>query len=336
MSVKTISDIAKLAGVSKSTVSRALNDSPLISNATKLRVQMIAQAHNFSIDHSARTLSLQKTQTIALVVPISAEAGIYITDPFVMELIGSIAQAARDAGYDLLLTQAEMYEQEWIDRLVRGKRVDGVIMLGCGVDKIAIEHLAQAQANFVVWGEPPTEQAYSSVTSNDLRGGELAVEHLVEIGRKKVAFIGGNTDGTETHRRYQGYANALRRNGLDVSEQHVIYGNFSSRSGYEAMRQLLALDAAIDAVFVCSDVMAIGAMEALREAGKRTPEDVAVVGFDGIPLSAHCSPPLTTIEQNIGQGGKLLVEYLVRFIEDGIVMNAQVPVELVVRQSTGV
>lgn len=332
--VKTIADIAKLAGVSKSTVSRALNDSPLISDATKLRIQQIAQQHQFSVDHSARMLSLQQTQTLALVVPISAEHGYYISDPFMMKLIAAVADAAREANYDLLLTQAEVRDHAWIDRLVRGKRADGVVMLGCGLDMAAVERLVQAKANIVVWGEHSAELTYSSIVSDDVRGGELAAQHFLEIGRKNPAFIGGLRENSETANRLLGFERALQQADAPLPPERIADGDYSSRSGYEAMRKLLSADDQIDSVFVGSDVMAIGAMEALRESGKRIPEDVAVIGFDGIPLSAHCSPPLTTIEQNIGQVGKLMVEYLLRYMQDGIIMNAQVPVELVVRQST--
>jgi DNA-binding LacI/PurR family transcriptional regulator len=165
--------------------------------------------------------------------------------------------------------------------------------------------------------------------------GRLATEHLLEVGRRRIAFLGGSHHATtEVRLRYQGYAEALQEAGYSPDPALCADGDYSQQSGYTAMQQLLSLTPEPDAVFVCCDLIAIGAMEAIRESGRHVPHDIAVVGFDDIPSASHCSPPLTTIRQDACKMGEILVHNLVQYLKDKIITKAIVPVELIIRKSS--
>ncbi|MFQ5855810.1 MAG: LacI family DNA-binding transcriptional regulator [Anaerolineae bacterium] len=333
--VRTMADIARLAGVSTSTVSRALDDSPLISPGTKARVQAIARAHNYRAHQGARNLRLKRTQTIAAMIPINPETGRLISDPFYLEILGAIANTLADHGYDLLVSRVQTEDPGWSEHFLRASRADGLIVIGRKVQDQGIAKLAEEQAPFIVWGPPLPGQAYCSVGSDGVRGAREAVQHLIQLGRQRIAFVGGDQDETEVHLRYQGYQEALNEAGWPVDPTLVTYALFTSRSGYEAMRRLLDRAPDLDAVFVNSDLMAIGAMEALREASRRVPDDVSVVGYDDIAMAAHCSPPLTTVRQHISRGGELLAQKLLQLIAREPTGSETLSVELVVRGSCG-
>ena len=332
--VKTLTDIARIAGVSVSTASRALNNSPLISQKTRERLQAIAREHNFAIHQNARNLILQRSQTLGLVLSIAPDVGRFISDPFYLELLGAIAQAIGDSDYDLMLIQVQEHDAQCVQQYLQSKRVGGFILHTSQAYAHKVFKLLGPQAPMIVWGSPASNQAYCSVSSDDVTGAQLAVRHLLQIGRRRIAFLGGIQGEAATLRRYQGYESVLGEHGQTVDPALVTYADYTSQSGYAAMQELTQEAPDIDAVFVCSDMMAIGAMEALRERGVLVPQDVAVVGYDGITLAAHCSPPLSTIQQNIAQAGKLLAHNLIQYLQDGVITTATLPVELVIRKSS--
>jgi DNA-binding LacI/PurR family transcriptional regulator len=333
--VKTIVDIAKLAEVSVSTVSRALNNSPLISKQTRERLQAIAKAHDFEIHHNARNLILQRSQTIGLVISIAPNVGRFITDPIYLELLGAIALTIGESEYDLMVIQVQEDNTRCIQRYLKSKRVGGFILHTSQAYAQEIFRLIGRQAPIILWGSPAPNQEYCSVSSDDVTGAHLAVQHLIRLGRTRIAFLGGTQGEASIFRRYQGYAETLGEAGQALNPAFVTYAEYTSQSGYDAMQKLLQQAPDLNAVFVCSDVMAIGAMEALRERGCHIPQDVAVVGYDGISLSAHCSPPLTTVQQNIAKAGKFLVQNLIQYLKDGVITTTTLPVELVIRKSSG-
>jgi DNA-binding LacI/PurR family transcriptional regulator len=333
--VRTIVDIARLAGVSKSTVSRALSDSPLISEQTRTQIQAIARAHNFQIHQPARRLSLKQSQTIAFVTKVDLKYRDFLMDPFHLEIQGAIAATLATYNYDLLVAHIEPDDFDWPHRYLDAGRVDGFILLNCSQKLKYIRTLADIQAPFIVWGVPLPQRSYCSVNGDNLTGGRLAVQHLIQLGRQRIAFLGGPSHDLETQLRYQGYETALQEAGRTIDPTLVAYGDYTSKSGAEAIQRLLEQAPNLDAVFVNSDVMAIAAMRTLREQGCRVPEDVAVVGYDDISLAMHCDPPLTTIRQNIQEAGRLLVQNLMQYLETRIVTNVTMPVELVVRKSSG-
>lgn len=334
--VRTIADIARLAGVSPSTVSRALNDSPLVNDETKERIQRLARQHEFQLHAGAQGLRLQRRQTIAVVVAKQPDNERVMSDPFMLELLGEIANNAARHAYDVLLSQASDGRGDWYRYFIVGGRADGLIVLShLATRNRQTERLAAKGVPFVVWGPAIPGQAYCSVGSDDYQGGCTAVEHLIRLGRRHIALLGAGEDCLEMKLRYDGYVDALKAAGRQVDPRLIEESNSSSQAGYEAMRRLLVRAPEIDAVFANSDVMAIGALEGVRSAGRTVPDDVAVVGYDDIALAAYCSPPLTTIRQNLPLAGQLLVERLLSQIEGVPAEPVMLPTELIVRRSCG-
>jgi DNA-binding LacI/PurR family transcriptional regulator len=331
-SAMTITDIARLAQVSKSTVSRALNDSPLIGEETKERIRAIAQQHNFRINVVARQLSLKQSMTIAYVTH-CYHKDYSVADLFSMEIMGGISRALYKNGYDMLVVQVNPSEIEWAHEYIDTGRVDGFILMTSTKKQNHIHALLEMGAPFIIWGVPGPNYNCCSVTGDNFTGGKLATEYLALSGRRRIAFIGGFADDLEVQYRYAGYEAAIRGAGMTIDPNLLAYGDYSNTSGARAMRQLLSKAPDIDAVFVNSDLMAIAAMGVIRESGRRVPEDIAVVGYDDLSIAEFCTPPLTTIRQHIPQAGRLLADNLIQYLQTGIITNVTVPVELIKRQS---
>jgi DNA-binding LacI/PurR family transcriptional regulator len=331
-SVQTIEDIARLAGVSKSTVSRALNDSPLIGKETRTRIQALARAHNFQGNVAARRLSMQESRTIAFVTHYYRKDFCFM-DLFAMELVGAVSNALADKKYDLLMAHVNPFETDWANQYLDTGRADGFILMTSTRKQHHIQKLVDMGAPFIVWAVPSANQSYCSVTGDNFNGGKLAAQHLLSLGRQKIAFLGGPAGEMEVERRYAGYEAALLEAGCQVDPALVAHAFYTAETAAQEMRRLLERVPQLDAVFANSDVMAIAAMDVLRESGRRIPEDVAVIGYDNLSIAAICNPPLTTINQNLPLVGRLLADNLIQFLQKGIVTNVSVPVELVVRQS---
>jgi DNA-binding LacI/PurR family transcriptional regulator len=331
-SVHNISDLAKLAGVSKSTVSRALNNSPLIGQETRERIQSLAQKYNFKINVPARRLSLKQSNTIAFVTHAYHEE-FSVADLFGLEILGGISKGLYAHGYDLLVVHVDPHETEWAHQYLDSGRVDGFILMTSTRKQYHIHALLEMDAPFIVWGVPPSDERYCSVTGDNFNGGRIATEYLIKLGKKRIAFIGGPQDELEVQQRFEGYQNALLASKRTVDPALVAYGDFSNTSGAQAMEQLLQKAPKLDAVFVNSDLMAIAAMDIIREHGCRIPDDVAVVGYDDLSIAEHSNPPLTTIRQHIPMAGKMLAENLIMYLETGTVTNVTTPVELIARKS---
>jgi DNA-binding LacI/PurR family transcriptional regulator len=196
-----------------------------------------------------------------------------------------------------------------------------------------IHALLEMDAPFIIWGVSPSDASYCSVTGDNLNGGRIATEHLIRLGRKRIAFLGGPPDELEVQQRFEGYQNALRGSNRTFDPALVSYGDFSNTSGGRAMEELLRKARNLDAVFVNSDLMAIAAMDVIREHGRRVPEDIAVIGYDDLSIAEHSYPPLTTVRQNIPMAGKMLAENLIKYLETAVVTQTTIPVELIVRKS---
>jgi len=330
--VHNISDIAKLAGVSKSTVSRALNNSPLIGQETRQRIQSIAQKNDFKINVRASRLSLKQSNTIAFVTH-AYHKEFSVADLFGLEIMGGVSQGLYAHGFDMLVVHVNPHETEWAHQYLDTGRADGFILMTSTRKQYHIRALLEMDAPFIVWGVPPSDAHYCSVTGDNLNGGRIATAYLLSLGKKRIAFLGGPQDELEVQQRYEGYQNALLASHRTLEPALVAYGDFSNTSGAAAMEQLLTSVPDLDAVFVNSDLMAIAAMDVIREHGRRVPEDVAVVGYDDLSIAEHSNPPLTTVRQNIPLAGKILAENLIKYLETGTVTNASIPVELIVRKS---
>lgn len=332
-SVQTLEDIAQLAGVSRSTVSRALSDSPLLSQETKQRIQAIAREHNFRLNVSARNLRLRNSRTIAFVAPVYAPTFLSTEDVFGLEMLGSIGSGLDSLGYDCLIVHADPHDTTWAHHYLDSRRVDGFILVASNLKQSQITTLVQMKAPFIVWGIPASPFNYCSVTSDNIAGGVLATEHLIRTGRQRIAFLGGPHDNVTVQNRFKGYEQALRAAGRQVNPTLVVYGDYTYASGTATMQRLLEQAPDLDAVFVNSDLMAIAAITVIQASGKRIPGDVAVVGYDDLSIASYTTLPLTTIRQNIPLAGTLLAQNLIHHIDTGLVTNVTVPVELVIRKS---
>jgi DNA-binding LacI/PurR family transcriptional regulator len=328
----TIEDIAKQAGVSKSTVSRALNDSPLIGGETKRKIHAIAKQRHFQINMPARRLSLQKSNTVAFVTH-SMNKEFSVADLFTMEILGGITAGLKEQGYDLLMLFVDPCDSDWPAQHLETGRADGFILMTSTRKQAHIKMLAEIGAPFIAWGAPHPKYSYCTVIGDDFTGGTLAARHLIRLGRKRIAFLGGLAEEREVELRYEGYSAALKEAGFTLDPALVVHGDYSDKSGAEKMRSLLERAPDLDAVFVNSDLMAIAALQTLREIGKRVPEDVAVVGYDNLSIAEKVTPTLTTVSQNIPLAGKLLAQNLLQYLNTRVVTHVTVPVELVIRQS---
>lgn len=328
----TIADIARMADVSKSTVSRALKDSPLIATETRERIQDIAKENHFTLNALAQSLSLQKSYTIAYVTH-CFYTDYSVADLFNFEIISGINGALNAKGYDLLMLQVNPYQTDWAHKYLDASRVDGFILLTTSRKQNHVKALLEAGAPFVIWGVPWPELHCPSVTGDNLNGGRLATRYLIESGRKKIGFIGGPFDELEVQGRYHGYEMEMQHAGREIDQRLVASGDYSMTSGAQALDELLERVPDMDAVVVCSDLMAIAVMDAIRKHGRRIPDDVAVVGYDDLSIAQLANPPLTTISQHVSKAGSLLVETLLQYIGTGNITNVTVPVELIKRQS---
>jgi DNA-binding LacI/PurR family transcriptional regulator len=333
--VHTIADIARLAGVSKSTVSRALNDSPLISDETKERIRALAEEHEFELNAPARQLSLRQSHTIAFIT-YAYKTSAPMPDAFMLEIMSGISTGLHEHGYDLLVVQIGPNDTDWVGRYLRSGRADGFILLSATCSPRHLRTLVEQEAPFVIWDVAPrTHRNYCSVSGDSVTGGRLATEHLLNAGRRRIGFLGGPAHAPEVRDRLSGYEAALREAGVEVDPSLVVHADWANpeTTGALAIRQLLERAPDVDAVFANSDLLAIAAMDELREHGRRVPGDVAVVGYDDVSIARYSNPPLTTIRQNGPLAGRLLAQNLVQRLESGAITNVAIPAELVVRES---
>lgn len=340
MKQKTTSfDIAYHAGVSQATVSRALRGSPLVSAETRRKVMAAAQALNYKVDKNASSLRRQRATTLALLLfedPTDDDGGI---NPFFLVMLGSITRACARQGYDLLVSFQQMAE-DWHADYQNSHRADGLILLGYG-DYLSyrskLERLVSEGCHFVRWGSAVEDQHGVSVGCDNRQGGQLATSHLLSLGRRRIAFIGTATlQCPEFRDRYFGYCDALTEAGQAVDPALQVDACDSTEPvGHEAMQSLLARGIPFDAVFAASDLLAIGAMRALAESGRQVPDDVAVIGFDNIPIAALSNPALTTVRQDTQRAGECLVDCVLAQIRGEPVGNMMLPTGLVIRRSCG-
>ncbi|HEY9134112.1 MAG TPA: LacI family DNA-binding transcriptional regulator [Dyella sp.] len=330
-------DIAHRAGVSQSTVSRALRGSPLVSEETRQRIQQAATELKYKVDKNASNLRTRHSGTLALLLfedPTADESHI---NPFFLSMLGSITRACAQRGYDLLVSFQQL-SHDWHADYADTRKADGIILLGYGDylayrDKLAA--LAAQGTHSVRWGAVLPDQPDISIGCDNYVGGQDVTRHLLEQGCRQVAYLGdASSHYPEFFARYRGYAQVLREAGLDVDTDLQVNAESSEQCGYAAMETLLARGKPFDAVFAASDLIAIGAMRALADHGMSVPGDVVIAGFDDIPMASFVNPPLTTVRQDTGQAGEALVETLLKMIREEPVSNDVLPVKLVVRKSS--
>jgi DNA-binding LacI/PurR family transcriptional regulator len=328
-----MADIARLANVSISTVSRALSNSPRLSEETRNRINELARSLHYSIDAGAQSLRGKLPRTIAVTFPYHPAVRRHFQDPFFLALIGSIGDALVDMGYSMLLAGVEAPHFEAVVQPYETRQAVGTILLGQETYHRRINELAVRGLPFVVWGARLTDQLYCSVGSDNVMGGAQATDHLLACGASRIVFL-GDRDLPEIGHRYQGYLDAHRRRGLEPDPALYRPVAFSEPEIRLEIDRMLDEPLGFDAVFAGSDLMALTVMSSLAARGLRIPADVQVVGFDDIAFAAYANPPLTTIRQSIDLAGRTLVERLLAKLRGETVEPAVMPTALVVRQST--
>ncbi len=331
-------DIAYQAGVSQSTVSRALRNSPLVNEATRLKIQAIAKELNYKVDKNASNLRSQQSDTIALLLfedPTNDDSAI---NPFFLSMLGSITRACANKGFDLLVS-FQQASNDWHADFEDSNKADGLILLGYG-DYVDYEEklvkLIEQGTHFVRWGAEVKNLPIVSIGCDNYQGGMQITQHVIKQGKTKFAFLGdASSHSPEFLDRYQGHCQALTDQQLVVNKQCQFDAVSTEESGYEATLKLLASGQAFDAIFAASDLIAIGAIRALQEQDIVVPEQVAVVGFDDIAIASFTFPPLTTVKQNTKLAGELLVDKLLMLINGEQANQTLMPTELVVRKSCG-
>lgn len=331
-------DIAYKAGVSQSTVSRALRNSPLVNEETRLKVQAIAKELNYKVDKNASNLRSQQSDTIALLLfedPSNDDSSI---NPFFLAMLGSITRACAQKGFDLLVS-FQQSSNDWHADFEDSNKADGLILLGYGDYQDYEEKLVkllEQDTHFVLWGAEVEALPIVSVGCDNFQGGFQITEHVIKQGRKTFAFLGdASNHSPEFLARYQGHCAALTANNLEINPALQVAAEFTEDSGYQAACKLIKSDQQFDAIFAASDLIAIGAMRALAEKNVVIPDQVAVVGFDDIAIASFTVPPLTTVKQNTQLAGELLVEKLLGLIHGEETTASLMPTEIVIRKSCG-
>ena len=326
----SIKDLARIANVSHSTVSRALSRNPLVNQATAERIRRLADEHGYRPSAAARSLVTSRTATVGVVVT-------NITDPFAAEVVSGIEEAALEHDYSVFLanSNAEPAREVKVVRSFEERRVDGVIVTSSRVGRVYAGLLAKAEVPIVLLNnQHPGEFLHSVMIANPEAATE-AVQHLLALGHRRIAYVGDRLGRQSDTERFAGYRVALDYADVPFCPEYVVHGDGKPEGGGAAMRRLLALDEPPTAVFCYNDMTALGAMRAIRDAGLRIPEDVSVVGFDDLFVARYMDPPLTTVRQPMRRMGRMAFETLHSLVSDaGSGQNIKVPGELIVRQST--
>ena len=327
----TLDDLAKLSGVSASTVSRALNDHPSISTRTKQRIWALAKEHDYPFRRYMPAGPIGSEGSIAIVTPRTHGRPLPLSHPFFLELLASIGEAARDRGCDFTVSHTSPASYDDLLTVTTTSRADGVIFLGQSNLHEAFNQLAATDARFAVWGAQMQGQKYCSIGSDNLLGGRRATSHLARLGRKRIVLL-GETEPEALQRR-AGYLEALKESGLEADPALICPVDFELESAEAAVNTLVRRKVDFDAIFASSDLIALGAIRALRRAGMRVPEDVSVVGYDDMLLSRLSTPALSTVKQDTYKAGRLLVARVLD--ADGDHRPERLATDLIVRESCG-
>jgi DNA-binding LacI/PurR family transcriptional regulator len=331
--IRNIGDLAKLAGVSPGTVSRALSDTGLISQKTRERIKALAREHDFRPNVMARNLRIQKTGAIGVVIPLGHDPGQHISDPFFITMLGLLADELTERGYDLVLSRVVPTDESWLDRFVDSGRVDGVIVIGQSDQEAVLDKTAARYRPLVVWGGYRQGQVHCSVGSDNRVGGDLATTHLIEQGCKHIAFF-GDPHAMEFRLRLEGCRDAMRRAGL-VEDVKVFPTNLITETAHPDIAHFLgAAGNRPQGIVAAADIIAMTTLRVLAELNISVPDDIKVIGYDGLALSEHTFPRLSTIRQDLTTGAHSLVDMLLRRIAGEETTSVILQPELVVRNST--
>ncbi|MFF6904380.1 LacI family DNA-binding transcriptional regulator [Streptomyces sp. NPDC012389] len=331
----TLEEVAARAGVGRGTASRVINGSPRVSEATREAVEAAVAELGYVPNRAARALAGNRTDAIALVVPEPETR--FFAEPYFSAIVRGVGAALADTEMQLLLTLAgNDRERRRLAQYLTAHRVDGVLLVAVHADDPLPELLEQLGMPCVISGARHANEPLASVDSDNFEGARAAVDHLISRGRRSVATITGRLEVYGAQRRLDGYRAALAAAGLPPDERLIAPADFTEEGGARAMRELLARRPHLDAVFAASDVMAAGARQVLREADRRIPEDVALIGFDDSVVARHMHPALTSVRQPIEEMGRRMAQLLLEEIagRTGERPTVVLPTELVVRDSS--
>jgi DNA-binding LacI/PurR family transcriptional regulator len=319
-----MADLADLAGVSKITVSRALSDSQLVHEDTRERIQALARKHGYKLNLNARNLRMRHTHTVAVIVEMKPSADRPMLDPYPLLLLGGILQELTAAGYSVLLTTRQGATA------AAEQAADGLILLGQGVHQDAVRRFDKLSMPMVVWGSGTAGDSHVVVGSDNRQGGRVVANRFVALGRRHPVFI-GNPSHPEVFERLNGFVDALAAHG--IKPLLMRRDEFTTDSGMDAVRSLHQRGVSFDAIFACSDLLAMGAIRATLELGRSIPGDVSVVGYDDMPLAASFIPPLSSVRQDWQEGGILLARKVLALIRGEPASSESLPVMMVTRST---
>jgi LacI family transcriptional regulator len=327
----TIKDVAREAGVSVATVSRVWNEADFVSPETRQRVAEVAARLGYSPHGAARSLITRTTHALGVLLP-------DLYGEFFSEIIRGIDHTAQAAGYHILVSSSHDSKDE-IDAALRSMRgrVDGLIIMSPDLDAQQTLHSLQGSFPVVLLNGGAETTAFDSITIENHAGAREMVLHLIARGHRRIAMIGGPQRNYDAAERLRGYQSALEESGIAADASMLMQGDFSELSGHRAVHELLTLGQRPTAIFAANDSMAIGALSALRENGLRVPDDMAVAGFDDIPLARYMNPPLSTVHVDISQLGERAAALLLVSLQKGNRSHEQLrlPTTLVIRASCG-
>ncbi|EAQ27858.1 transcriptional regulator, LacI family protein [Erythrobacter sp. NAP1] len=328
-----LEDIARQAGVSISTVSRALNDSPAVKRRTKQEIWKIAREHDYDFRTNMPNGPVGAEATIAVIVPAPQARETRVADPFFLELLAGIAEAARERNADLVISHVFPRSAEDLEFAMTTSRATGMIFIGQSSLHHAFNTLSDTNDRFVVWGAEFGDARYCTVGSDNVAGGKRATSHLLRLGRKRVLFL-GDTEAPEAEQRHRGYRIAHTEAGVPLDDSLALPAHFDVHSGEATTRAAIERGIEFDAVFAASDLIAIGAIRALTKSGRSVPSDVSVVGYDNIPAARLVTPRLTTIDQDTNLAGRMLVSKLID-TQGAQAASERLETSLLIRESCG-
>lgn len=330
----TLKDLARLAGVHPSTVARVLNDDPQqrVSEEVRTRILALAREQGYQPNHLARSLRTKRSFVVGTVIP-------DIANPFFAMLFRGIEDAMAARGYSVIManTDDELVREQNSIAMLRGRQVDGLLIATARREDPTINALTAGGFPFVMVNRHTDPLPGNTVVPDDYAGATAAVEHLIDLGHRRIAHIAGSDEMSTGHTRARGYVETMQRRGLPVDPDLIVRGSFREPGGYEATRQLLTLAQPPTAIFAVNDLAAVGALRAIEEAGLQTPHDISIVGFNDISTVVGAMRLLTTVHLPLHEMGRAAAERLLAQIISGhaALEPLVMPVELVIRQSTG-
>lgn len=329
--LNSIKDIAREAGVSHSTVSRALRSSPLVNPETSERIRRIARENNFRLSAVGRSLATGRTHTIGVVVTT-------IADPFTSEVVSGVEDTANASGYSVILANSNSDPDREV-RIVQSfeeRRVDGILVMASRVGAAYLPLLADMNIPIVlINNQNPAAGFVHSIAIDNTLASQSAVRFLIQLGHKRIAYIGGRDGYQSDAERLNGFRQALAAANIAVDEKYIVQGDASPEGGQIAMQRLLALASPPTAVFCYNDMTALGALSAAQQRSLKVPEDLSIIGFDDLAISSYLNPPLTTVRQPKHQMGCAATQAILSLINGAKVENRRsVQCDLIVREST--